>query len=312
MKKVILFFTVLFALLLTACGAENVPEPQDTPDLTPPSPVMDEPLLADPETPREPAASPAYEGNGFYGFPIERQAVYEEQTVDLDHCGTEETVQLLQVFDEYDQDSFALRVIKNGQHYDTVSPCRFDPSMWISDLDQNGECELFLCGDTGSDDYTVYGWKLTDQGLSSLTEQENGWVMSGEIKRIAETEITIRNYLFVLSSRYFLRTFTYDEQNGFLPTAVWETDTSVEARSLTVSNDLPVTIDGAPAVLPVGTVLQIDAYDGDLCVWFHTEEGLSGYLTLEPVGDRVFEEPAFWCIDGMPEYHYFENLMYAG
>ena len=311
MKKVILLFTVLFTLL-TACSSNISPAPQTEPETESSVPVADAPIPVEPAAPQEAPPSPPYEGNSFYGFPVERYLVCQEQTADLDNCGTKETVQLLQVSDGYDQDSFALRVIKNEQHYDTCSPCRFAPSMWISDLDQNGICELFLCGDTGSDDYIVCGWSLTDQGLPPLTDQENGRIMSGQILRIAETELTVRDYLFVLSSRTFLRTFTYDEENGFVPSSMWETNPSEETRSLIVCNDLPVMIDDAPAILPVGTALQIDAYDGELRVWFHTGEGQSGYLTLEPVGDRQFDEPAFWCIDGMPEYHYFENLVYAG
>lgn len=251
-----------------------------------------------PEAP-DTAETAAYMGNGYYGFPITRTYVENEQLADVDGCGQEEQIQLLHLFDDHGQESYALRVMKKDQQWDSCSPIRYNPSIWISDLDEDGILEIFFNGDTASDDYSVYGWHLTDTGLQSLSDSKDGFLFTGQITNITAPMVDIRDYHHLLGSRFLSRSYTYDRTNGISVAFPWTG--SKEAAPLVPIRDLPCRIDGKEAVVPAGTPLWLIQYDGDTQIILQTEDGTQAVLTY-----------ADQQINGVPESEYFENLIYAG
>lgn len=259
-----------------------------------------------------------YENDGFYGFQVKHAYLQDEMALDLDDCGQEERVQLLCVVDEYNQESFAVRIIKADQVFDTCSPVRFASSLWVNDMDCDGTYEIFLTGDTGSDDYVIYGWNLTGTGLISLSNhedpylQERGYLMSGEIIGAEDHTMTIRDYKHVLSSWYFVGEFTYSQADGLYLVTAWETDLDLISHVVVVKTDLPVMMDGEKTVLPEDTMLAVVGYDGENNVFVKTLDGETAVILVEAAGEIVDGEYAYWTIDDRSENVYFDKLCYAG
>ena len=316
-QLVILFLSILLTWIVTACTstpetpsaepiknhvvesakrAEPAPVPQEhdavSDDL---SPQSNKELT---ETSAEPNIA-AYEGNGFYGFPITHIHLHSEQTADVDNCGQDEQIQLLLLFDDHGQESYALRVVKDGQSHDSTAPIRYDPSIWIADLDKDGLSEIFFNGDCASDDYVVYGWHLSDTGLQPLSEQEDGFLFRGKITSINEPMIDIVDYHHLLGSRYLSRSYTYDTQNGISVAFNWTG--GFHGDPLIPIRDLPCKINGTDTTVAAGTPLWLTFYDGEEQVILSTEDGTEAVITYT---DQK--------INGVPESEYFENLMYAG
>lgn len=78
---------------------------------------------------------------------------------------------------------------------------------------------------------------------------------------------------------------------------------------LTVVKELPVTIDGAAAMLPIGTKLWITGTDNAGKAYFQTDMDSGEAGVIEYVQDT---ETGQLLIDGVSEYEYFETIPYAG
>ena len=92
-------------------------EPEDEPE--PEEPVYEP--FATVELPAQdpvPAEIP-YDGVTLYGFPAVRTEIVRSGEADLDTDGAMETVQLLRIWDQYDQQSFILRIQKGTEVFDT-------------------------------------------------------------------------------------------------------------------------------------------------------------------------------------------------
>lgn len=259
-------------------------------------------------------ADTGYEGDGFYGFPIMRFEVAEQQEVDLDGCGQPEIAALLKLFDEHDQMCYALRVVKGDAVYDTSYLYTWHVGLWIKDLSGDGLPEIYVSGDMMSSDYVTFGWKLTQNGLQSLSEDARGVLTNGRIASVGENSVIIEEYQYVLGTWMASREYVSSELRGLEPqvSTLWTIEQSDGERYLSVIEPLPVTVDGASALLPAGTQLTITAYDGENTVWFETADGLEGCIHLQDsniLPDGVF---AMWAIDGRSENDFFEMLPYAG
>lgn len=149
-----------------------------------------------------------FDGVSAYGLPVSR--TYEAQTV---QWTPDSTAILLYLLDENGQGSFALRTIYGDRVWDVGTHILRDPSFWFSDLDLDGTCELLLCGDTASNDYSIYGWELTATGLSALGQAEDGWLLNGELHSIQEDTLIVSDSGSVLNS-LFVHAYTYDPETG--------------------------------------------------------------------------------------------------
>lgn len=249
---------------------------------------------------------------GLFGDPVLRYSVMEERSQDLDECGQEETLQLLQLHMQHGSANYALRIWKDNEKYDTPAFCRYNPSLWITDCDLDGCCEVFVSGDVLSADYSTHGWRLMEQGLEPLSNDEDGFVFFGQIMDVQETVITLQDYRHVLGTNAFRREFSYDANQGVYPLTKWKWEPTSQDRAITVIEDLPVYIDGSKTTLPSGTSLWVTGFDDEHTVQFQTTNGIIGSIELERSTGLSDDTGALWYIEGRPETDYFENIMYFG
>ena len=151
------------------------PVEDTTNTVTDPQPV--EPVPSEPEAePFAPVELPAqdpvpaeipYDGITLYGFQSIRTEIVRSGEADLDGCGTPETVQLLRIWDQYDQQSFVLRIQKGSDVFDTgfeepdVSyPASFNAHIWLADLDADGYPEVYFNGNMNGDQYVLNVWSM--------------------------------------------------------------------------------------------------------------------------------------------------------
>lgn len=310
-KQIALMLCVLLSLgCFTACGMQIAEE------LTFPEEIS-KTESAKPETsPQQNIAltDTPYEGTTLFGFPVVRFEVYDRQEADLDRCGSAETVALLQIFDDSDQASFALRVIKGDTVYDTPYLYSWGTDLWIEDLNSDGYLEIYTSGDMMSSDYCTYGWRLTENGLRSLSTDDNGILTYGRISSIKNNVVTIEEYQYVLGTWFATREFVSSDVRGIEPkhSTVWTIPDGEYTFYLKVIEPLPVSVNGSSVLLPVGSELTLTAYDGENTVWFQTTDGLEGLIRVQEMDGMIDGQYGMWSIDGKSEYHYFEMLPYAG
>ena len=298
--------------------------PAEEPDkVTEPQPV--EPVPEEPETePFAPVELPAqdpvpaeipYDGITLYGFQSIRTEIVRSGEADLDGCGTPETVQLLRIWDQYDQQSFVLRVQKGSDVFDTgfvepdVSyPASFNAHIWLADLDANGYPEIYFNGNMNGDQYVLNVWSLKT-GTPELILFEDQIFLEAAIISVSDTSIQLESTQNVLGSYSAIR--AYALQDGVLMPLgdAWQiVPANTSYSRLSVVRDIPVTLDdGTESVFGPGTVLQVTGTDGKSFVDVITSDGVTGRIAVEqPAGDWQ------WYIDGEPDLDYFELVPYAG
>ena len=298
--------------------------PAEEPDkVTEPQPV--EPVPEEPETePFAPVELPAqdpvpaeipYDGITLYGFQSIRTEIVRSGEADLDGCGTPETVQLLRIWDQYDQQSFVLRIQKGADIFDTgfeepdVSyPASFNAHIWLADLDADGYPEVYFNGNMNGDQYVLNVWSLKT-GTPELIPFEDQIFLEAAIISVSDTSIQLESTQNVLGSYNAIR--AYALHDGVLTPLgdAWQiVPANTSYSRLSVVRDLPVTLDdGTESVFGPGTVLQVTGTDGKSFVDVITSDGVTGRIAVEqPAGDWQ------WYISGEPELEYFELVPYAG
>lgn len=263
----------------------------------------------------------AYRGVDAYGFAPTKTEIICRMNYDLDGCGRKESVQLLRIWDEYDQYSFALRVVKNGVNYDTgvvmgsltgggaaqddVQLPRYAPQLWLADLDGDNLVEVYFGGDMASDDYAFSAWTVGVNGLERI-EIDGQPYLDARIVSIEGSVMQLEKTLHVLgtysgTSNYCFGATGQLEQLD----AYWQIESGT---ALKLKKALPVVMnDGSQATLPVGTQLYVTATDGQGTALFKTDSGLTGQIAIERSDDGYS-----WTIAGVSEDDYFETLSYAG
>mgnify|MGYP004615591363 FL=1 len=296
---------------------------EDTGKVTDPQPV--EPVPAEPEAaPFVPVELPAqdpvpaeipYDGITLYGFQSIRTEIVRSGEADLDGCGTPETVQLLRIWDQYDQQSFVLRIQKGSDVFDTgfeepdVSyPASFNAHIWLADLDADGYPEVYFNGNMNGDQYVLNVWSLKT-GTPELIPFEDQIFLEAAIISVSDTSIQLESTQNVLGSYSAIRAYALDD--GVLTPLgdAWQiVPANTSYSRLSVVRDIPVTLDdGTESVFGTGTVLQVTGTDGKSFVDVITSDGVTGRIAVEqPAGDWQ------WYIDGKPELEYFELVPYAG
>ncbi len=302
--------------------------PTETPaqeDNTAADPQHAEPVPAEPETePFAPIELPAqdpvpaeipYDGITLYGFQSIRTEIVRSGEADLDGCGTPETVQLLRIWDQYDQQSFVLRIQKGSDVFDTgfeepdVSyPASFNAHIWLADLDADGYPEVYFNGNMNGDQYVLNVWSLKS-GTPALIPFEDQIFLEAEIITVSDISLQLESTQDVLGSYSAIR--AYALQNGVLMPLgdAWQiVPANTSYSRLSVVKDIPVTLDdGTASVFGPGTILQVTGTDGKSFVDVVTSDGVTGRIAVEqPAGDWQ------WYIDGEPELEYFELVPYAG
>ena len=297
--------------------AEDIVTPADP---QPVAPVPEEPE-AEPFAPVElPAQDPVpaeipYDGVTLYGFPAVRTEIVRSGEADLDTDGAMETVQLLRIWDQYDQQSFILRIQKGTEVFDTGMdegelsyPPSFNARIWLADLDADACPEIYFCGDMASDDYVLNVWSCKS-GTPELIPFEDQLFLEASILSISEGSLQLESTQDVLGSYEAVRAYVLHD-GVLVPLGdAWQiVPANTSYSRLSVVRDIPVTLDdGTQSVFGPGTVLQVTGTDGKSFVDVITNDGVTGRIAVEqPAGDWQ------WYIDGKPELEYFELVPYAG
>ena len=311
-------------VLAVAIRVVQTEEPvKDAETVTEPQPV--EPAPVEPEVqPFAPAELPAqdpvpaeipYDGITLYGFQSIRTEIVRSGEADLDGCGTAETVQLLRIWDQYDQQSFVLRIQKGTDVFDTgfvepdVSyPASFNAHIWLADLDADGYPEVYFNGNMNGDQYVLNVWSLKT-GTPELVPFEEQIFLEAAVIGVSDNSLQLESTQNVLGSYSAIRAYAlHDDVLTPLGDAWQIFPANTSYSRLSVVRDIPVTLDdGTESVFEPGTVLQVTGTDGKSFVDVITSDGVTGRIAVEqPAGDWQ------WYIDGKSELEYFELVPYAG
>lgn len=297
--------------------AEDIVTPADP---QPVAPVPEEPE-AEPFAPVElPAQDPVpaeipYDGITLYGFQSIRTEIVRSGEADLDTDGAMETVQLLRIWDQYDQQSFILRIQKGTEVFDTGMdegelsyPPSFNARIWLADLDADACPEIYFCGDMASDDYVLNAWSCKS-GTPEQIPFEDQLFLEASILSISEGSLQLESTQDVLGSYEAVRAYVLHD-GVLVPLGdAWQiVPANTSYSRLSLVRDLPVTLDdGTESTFGPGTILQVTGTDGKSFVDVITEDGVTGRIAItQPAGDWQ------WYINGEPELEYFELVPYAG
>ena len=299
------------------------PVEDTTNTVTDPQPV--EPVPSEPEAePFAPVELPAqdpvpaeipYDGITLYGFQSIRTEIVRSGEADLDGCGTPETVQLLRIWDQYDQQSFVLRIQKGSDVFDTgfeepdVSyPASFNAHIWLADLDADGYPEVYFNGNMNGDQYVLNVWSMKT-GTPELIPFEDQIYLEAAIIGVSDNSLQLESTQNVLGSYSAIRAYALHDDVLTPLGDEWQiVPANTSYSRLSVVRDIPVTLDdGTESVFGPGTVLQVTGTDGKSFVDVITSDGVTGRIAIEqPAGDWQ------WYIDGESELEYFELVPYVG
>ena len=295
-------------------------EPDTTTPVQPAEPEPEEPVYEPFATVELPAQDPVpaeipYDGVTLYGFPAVRTEIVRSGEADLDTDGAMETVQLLRIWDQYDQQSFILRIQKGTEVFDTGMdegelsyPPSFNARIWLADLDADACPEIYFCGDMASDDYVLNAWSCKS-GTPEQIPFEDQLFLEASILSISEGSLQLESTQDVLGSYEAVRAYVLHD-GVLVPLGdAWQiVPANTSYSRLSLVRDLPVTLDdGTASTFGPGTILQVTGTDGKSFVDVITEDGVTGRIAItQPAGDWQ------WYINGEPELEYFELVPYAG
>lgn len=161
---------------------------------------------------------------------------------------------------------------------------------------------LFVSLDYASDDYVSYVFEVTDGNIQKCEELGNTCFLGNGF---TQNEVSGEIHVDMLGTygakmQYaILEDGSLEEVTEMCPVASY--------FEMTVTKDLPVTIEGKETTLPVGSKLSITGTNLVDTVTFETSDGITGSIQLTPD-----EESFGWLIQGVSENEYFEMVPYAG
>jgi hypothetical protein len=193
---------------------------------------------------------------------------------------------------------------------DVISDC----SLWLVDVDGDGNQEILLSGNVMSDDYVTYCWQYAGGALTPIkfaAGSEDGAeaadTFDGWIENIGSDGILMARSCSILGTYKGVCSFEYSD-GALHPSggSVWSF--TGDPVWLTVKTALPVTLSGGgSASLPAGTQIRLTATDGESWVGYTDKNGGEGTIQVESGGDYWG-----WNINGAADTTYFESLPYAG
>lgn len=309
----------VIAVALRVVPDEDIPSDEPA-DFTPTQPEIPaeperEPFVTQELPAHEPVvAEIPYDGLTLYGFPSIRTEIVRSGNADLDGDGSDESIQLLRIWDQYDQQSFILRLQRGSEIFDTciwenelAYPVSFNAHIWLADLDSDGYPEVYFNGNMNSDRFVLNVWSMKT-GAPELLTFENQVFLEAMILTIADNSLQLESTQEVLGSYTAVRAYTL-QSGAFEPLGdAWQiVPENTSYSRMTLVRELPVTLaDGTDGVFEAGTILQVTGTDGKSFVDVITDDGTSGRIAVEqPAGDWQ------WYIDGEPELSFFTLVPYA-
>ena len=331
MKKSILYIVSLVLLLLTGCKSA----PAAKGPAAEPQPTVSVTVQQVPSWTAAPTDLPVVDVTP---GPVPEESEAEEERIvghcvsiadalpyraDLDGDGQAEIVDLTTLPGTDGQPRWTVSVQKGEEvklsQTDILDDMPYD--LWVGDLDEDGQYELFFHGDLASDDYVIYAWRHDlsllffepDDRFVRWNEQEGeSSVFAGAIEGFEDGHIIVLGAVDMLGTHWGVRTMAIGEDGIIGPVStVWTFDEDMD-RALTVKRALTAYSararkdPGEVFTLEPGTKIVPLCSDGTERMWFETDEGKGGVLLLVP------DEEDMWLIDGTPEADCFEELPYSG
>lgn len=294
------------SLMLLGCGGDIAVDSmgQESLDTTAPQAVEESETTAAPTATPEPVP-----------IALEEPVTSFPQYLDLDGDGVKELIEL-----EYPEEPMAegeeaeekmqLRIVRGDRSWTSEVAQSEDVRLFISDVDADGMEELLLEVQVGETIFRLYGWRFTGEELVPLLfegeESFNGCIESLNGKRL-----TLHCRVDLLGSYTLEQDWRLTEE-GFLPDGEsWAVLGQEDDYPLTVLAELFAYAEdeeeGTEMFLSQGTRLRITGTDLKETVWFETETGDRGYLSMEKDA-----EGRFTLFEGRAEEELFGGMEYAG
>lgn len=236
------------------------------------------------------------------------------QYLDLDGDGVKELLELEYpeepMTEEGAEEKMLLRIVRGDVSWQSEVAQSEDVRLFVLDMDGDGMEELLLEVQLGETVFRVYGWRFAEEQLEPLTFAGES-TFAGRIKSQQGRWLTLGRWVELLGSWELEQDWRLGE-NDFLPDGeVWTVATEGEEYPLTVLTDVYAYAEdedeGVEMLLYKGLRLRLTATDLKETVWFETETGERGYLSMEQDAEGHFVR-----FNGLEEWELFETLPYAG
>lgn len=179
---------------------------------------------------------------------------------------------------------------------------------------EDGRVFVLLVADHASDDYELFLYEVTDGKLELKDQQDNLFLGDGSVSAGGRKNgmLMLKKNVNVFGSYQCSMTYSIGDDGKLVPDEeFFQVDTDNYPYSvLTVTSELPVSVNGGQTTLSVGTQIRITGTNDAGIALFETTDGkVSGEIHYtEPEGDSEF----YHKINGITEDQYFESIPYAG
>ncbi len=179
---------------------------------------------------------------------------------------------------------------------------------------EDGRVFVLLVADHASDDYELFLYEVTDGKLELKDQQDNLFIGDGSVSAGGRKNgmLMLKKNVNVFGSYQCSMTYSIGDDGKLVPDEeFFQVDTDNYPYSvLTVTSELPVSVNGGQTTLSVGTQIRITGTNDAGIALFETTDGkVSGEIHYtEPEGDSEF----YHKINGITEDQYFESIPYAG
>ena len=179
---------------------------------------------------------------------------------------------------------------------------------------EDGRVFVLLVADHASDDYELFLYEVTDGKLELKDQEDNLFLGDGSVSAGGRKNgmLMLKKNVNVFGSYQCSMTYSIGDDGKLVPDEeFFQVDTDNYPYSvLTVTRELPVSVNGGQTTLSVGTQIRITGTNDAGIALFETTDGkVSGEIHYtEPEGDSEF----YHKINGITEDQYFESIPYAG
>ena len=179
---------------------------------------------------------------------------------------------------------------------------------------EDGRVFVLLVADHASDDYELFLYEVTDGKLKMTDQQDNLFLGDGSVFAGGRKNgmLMLKKNVNVFGSYQCSMTYSIGDDGKLVPDEeFFQVDIDNYPYSvLTVTRELPVSVNGGQTTLQTGTQIRITGTNDAGIALFETTDGkVSGEIHYtEPEGDSEF----YHKINGITEDQYFESIPYAG